>query len=249
VKRSACFLICAMCLVGGASANDIRISFGQPEFVPPVDDFIPEAHWGEYAPPGAYTLGIWAEIQMDFSGSEPAMDCWDQISVNIVSSPAVVTVSDLTMDNFNHRLGSGSPRYRWDPSSDFGTGGHFCLTAFGAFGLGGLYPSEFGAGDGLTDRWSYTIGTPGEAEGRYRYWLGNVTLSSAEPARVWLDMGFAGIHRVGGSSADHVYFGETEELWWFEPPPFGGFLPDFTFTPEPGSALLMAVAGWLLRRR
>jgi hypothetical protein len=250
MKRIAYLLVCVACLATVASANDIRIFFGQPEFVPPVEDFVPEAHWGESAPPGTYMLGIWAEIQMDFSGPFPAMDVWNGIAVNITSA-GPVTVSDLTMDNFNHRLAAGPAAYRWDSSSDFGTGSHFSLVGLTEYGLGGLYPPELGAGDGATDWWSHTIGEPGEPDARYRYWLGNVTLASPGPAEVWFEPGPGGITRLGGDpDLDHVYFGETDPMWWTPiPPDPGGYEPDFVFTPEPAGLLLMAVAGCLLRRR
>ena len=252
MKRIACFLICAACLEIGTRANDICIFFGQPESVPPTTAFVPEAHLGESAPPGTYTLGVWAGIQCDISDpSNPVMDVWDEIYIWCTSTGSPVTVTYPPMDNFDHRIGIGTA-YRWDY-----TGWEWWESIFAAsysgttYGLGGLYPHEFGLGNGYTDWWSYTIGTPGEPGASYRYWLGNVTLTSSGPAQVWFTMWSEwGVHRRGGDpAADRVYFGDTDPVPWnpASPDP-SGYMPDFVFTPEPAS-LLMMLAGVLLRRR
>jgi hypothetical protein len=97
----ACLVVCAAWPAGGAKANDIRIFFGQPEHYTGTDTtaFVPEAHWGESAPPGTYTLGIWAEIQYD--GSAEAMDVWSNIWASFYTE-GPITISDVDMDNFDH---------------------------------------------------------------------------------------------------------------------------------------------------
>jgi hypothetical protein len=186
---------------------------------------------------------------MDISGPFPAMDVWNGIVVNMTSA-GPVTVSDADLDNFDHLIGFGTA-YRWEPIVDDPLDVPIFLISIMQYGLGGLYPREFGLGDGATDWWSYTIGTPGASDARYRYWLGNVTLASPGPAEVWFEPGPGGITRLGGDpDLDHVYFGETDPMWWTPiPPDPGGYEPDFVFTPEPAGLLLMAVAGCLLRRR
>jgi hypothetical protein len=248
VKRSACFLFCAVCLAGRAGANDIRIFFGQPESVPPTTAFVPEAHLGESAPPGTYTLGIWAEIQADLSGPNPGMDVWDYIVARFAYTGAPVTIPFPIQDNFDHDLTFLGTAYRWEDDVQYELP-MIWLTAGTRYGLGGLYPREFGMGVHCTDWWSYTIGTPGEPDARYRYWLGNITLSSAGPAQVWFANPY--ISRQGGDpTTDRIYLGETDPVPWdpASPEPWG-YMPDFVFTPEPRSLVLMVLAGWLVRRR
>jgi hypothetical protein len=250
MKKSVGALAVIVLLAGSmrAAADDIRIHFGQPEYVPPTTAFVPEAHRPEYAPPGTYTLGIWADLQVDFSGPEPAMDDWNGLNIAITSTIHPVTVSELVMDNFDHRIGIGTA-YRWEASSDLGGGDNeFFLVAVQTAGLGGLYPVEFGTA--TPDWWSYATGVPGEPGAHYHYWLGNVTLSSDSPAEVWFNIGAGGVARRGGSIDDRVFFGETETVPSWPPVPWPP-LPsrDFVFTPEPVSLLLLAVAGFVLRRR
>jgi hypothetical protein len=253
MRQLACCIVCVGLLVAAACGNDIRIHFGQPEFVPPTTAFVPEAHCPEYAPPGTYTLGIWAEIQCDISEpGYPVMDTWNGIAINITSTGAPVSVSDLTMDNFDHRIGTGVI-LRWETTSDFGGGDNgFYLVSVTKNGLGGaLFPREFGFGNGSTDWWSYATGVPGESGAEYHYWMGNVTLSCAGYAEVWFNPGGGGISRQGSTGGDRVFFGETDPYFWPLgpiPPDPGWGLPDFVF-PEPGTLLLIGVVIMLLRRR
>jgi hypothetical protein len=241
MRRFACCVVCLGLLIGAASANDIRIYFGQPEYVPPTTAFVPEAHWGEVAPPGTYTLGIWAQV--DYHPEVEAMDDWNCISLTFASTGDPVTISDFVMDNFDHHIGTGSA-YRWEASSDFGGDDECLLAAVTTYGLGGLWAPEWAYGAGSTDWWSYTTGDVGEPGAVYHYWLGNVTLSCAGAAEVWFNVGDGLITRAGGSPDDRVFFGETDPNPW----PF--FIqPDFVFIPEPAAALLVLPAILLLRRR
>jgi hypothetical protein len=235
MRRVACGLICLGLLAAGGSANDIRIFFGQPESVPPTTAFVPESHWGESAPPGTYTLGVWAEIQCNISDpSYPVMDVWNGIYVWCQSTGAPVTITYYCMDNFDHRVGPGTA-FRWDVWCWEWWESISCISET-KYGLGGLYPREFGYGNGYTDWWSYTLGTPGEPGAVYRYWLGNLVLSATGPARVWFVCGEGGVARQGGDPAtDHVYFGETDPVPWDPalPDPFD-YMPDFVFAAEKG---------------
>ncbi len=234
-----------------ASANSLTIYFGRPEMVPPTTSFVggpdPTLLQSDWAA-GPVTLGIWANVQYDFTDpSYPVMDTWNGISINIVG----VTVSNLTIDNFDHRLGAGTIR-RWETTSDFGGGDNgFYLVAVNANGLGGeLFPREFGFGNGATDWWTYTTGTAGTPGAVYHYWLGNVTIALDVGGAVWFQIGSGGISRLGGSTADWIYFGEGEPVG-LHGNQFGAIssIPDFFEVPEPGGLVLMAAGALGLRRR
>jgi hypothetical protein len=77
--------ICAFVLVTvfavAASGNVLTVYFGRPEYVPPTTDLVANDSYisrggaaGLTQPPGTYTLGIWAKLDWDLSGSEPVMD-------------------------------------------------------------------------------------------------------------------------------------------------------------------------------
>jgi hypothetical protein len=235
-----------------APANDITFYFGQPEYYTGTDtsSFVPDSccsHVG--APWEPVTLGIWANIEADYSGSYPVMDIWNCIAINIVGDYGL-TVTNLTMDNFDHRIGMGTA-YRWESASDFGAPDNtFLLAAVTSRGLGGLYPREFDAGSNNTDWWSYTEGDPLSPGATYRYWLGNVTLYATAVTGVYFQVGTGAIVRSGGSAEDDlVWFGgdETVPLHGND---FGAVSahPDFVF-PEPASLTLLTLATLFLRRR
>ena len=244
-----------------AQANDIVIYFGRAETVPPTTAFAsPHAIPGSLTTPPAsprflensVTVGIWATIQCDLSvPGDPLMDIWNGLSVNIIGDE--LTVSGLTMDNFDHRIGMGTA-YRWESTSDFGGGDNgFYLVSVTRFGLGGLWAREWGLGNGSTDWWTYTSGTAGEPGAAYRYWLGNVTLTCppGQETDVYFQIGSGGISRSGGGPTDRIFFGEDE----LEPLLCGQFfsssyLPDLTLgIPEPAGLLLLSIAVVPMRRR
>jgi hypothetical protein len=232
-----------------ANANDITFYFGRPQTVVETTDFVPDAALpvAQPAPPGTYTLGIWASIDEDVAAG--ALDVWHGMHINILADEGV-EVSGLTIDNFDHRIGIGTD-LRWETGSDFGPGGSptdFYLVSVIRAGLGGLMPREITGGTAAgTDWWSFGDEPP------CQYWLGNVTLSysGADPKNVYFQIGTGGIARRGGVPAeDLIYFGLDEPVGLF------GYeflaissLPDFTFTPEPASLILLSLAGLFLRRR
>jgi hypothetical protein len=243
------------CILSGlfafsAGANDITIYFGRPETVPPTTAFVPDSACpgGLVQPYGTCTVGIWANVGATYGGSYPIMDVWNCIGLNIVGDPGVL-VSDLQADNSLFP----SWRRRWETSSDLGGGDNgITLAAVTAPGLGGLCPPEWESGPG-TDWWSYADGPVGEPGSKYRYWLGNVTLSYNGPGagNVYFQVGGAAIVRSGGSAeGDLIYFGEDE------PVPLHGndfgeisSLPDFVFIPEPAALLLAFTSALAMRRR
>jgi len=236
-----------------ANANDITFYFGRPQTVVETTDFVPDAALpvAQPAPPGTYTLGIWAQVNYYQPGE--TWDVWNGMHINILADEGV-EVSGLAIDNFDHRPGAGTA-YRWESGSDFGPGGSptdFYLVAVTRFGLGGLWARELtgGAVSG-TDWWAYCADP--DASGPQQYWLGNVTLSysGADPKNVYFQIGTGGIARQGGVPAeDLIYFGLDEPVGLFGYQ-FGAIssLPDFTFTPEPASLILLSLAGLFLRRR
>jgi hypothetical protein len=244
-----------------ASANILTIHFGRPEYVPPTTDFVADDAYvspggvpGVTQPPGTYTLGIWAEIECDLSGSEPLMDIWNGMNINIIGTG--VTVSDLMIDNFDHQIGVGTA-YRWVSDCDFGGGDNsFYVYGLGtAWGLrlGGLCPPEFELGDGLTDWWAYTSGVAGTPGAEYHYWLGNVTLAHTDStaANVFFQIGYGGIARhLGSAAGDPIFFGEDEPISLRGDQYLAtSSLPDFVFIPEPDALVLLIFGAASLRRR
>jgi hypothetical protein len=262
MRRLVGCVACVAVLAAVASGNEIRIRFGQPEFVPPTSSF------GEYLDPlppsypggSTVTLGVWADINCDISNpADPIMDVWNRIGVNIISDagPSDFHVNFLRMDNFDHRIGAGTT-YRWDDEpnwSDFGhlgppAGFDLVSSEFNRYGLGGLWPREWEAGSWGTDWWSYTIGTPGAPGSTYHYWLGNATIYGSA-ANVYFQIGSNGITRQGGDpDSDLIYFGadETVPLLGTE---YGAISsqPDLVFEPEPGALVLLSLAALVMRRR
>jgi len=176
-----------------ANANDITFYFGRPQTVVETTDFVPDAALpvAQPAPPGTYTLGIWASIDEDVAAG--ALDVWHGMHINILADEGV-EVSGLTIDNFDHRIGIGTD-LRWETGSDFGPGGSptdFYLVSVIRAGLGGLMPREITGGTAAgTDWWSFGGEPP------CQYWLGNVTLSysGADPKNVYFQIGTGGIAR------------------------------------------------------
>ena len=240
-----------------ANAADISIYFGRPQFVydeggAHTDWFVADATlpYDQPALPGTYTVGIWANVALDEAGE--ALDVWNGIGLKIVGDDGVV-ISDLLMDNFDHQIGLGVAR-RWETGSDFGPNkgqpNDFLLVAASqGFGLGGAMPRELGVP--TTDWWSYGSDEP------FHYWLGNVTFSydGSDGAKnvffAIMDDAVGGVGRRGGDvEVDRVYFGLDEPIG-LRGDDWGATssLPDFTFTPEPASLILLSLAGLFLRRR
>jgi hypothetical protein len=234
-----------------ANAGDITLYFGAPEYYTGTDTttFVADSYaatTADYAD-GPVTLGIWANV--DYDAVAGALDIWQAIGIDIVGA----NVDSLQMDNFDHRVGIGTA-YRWEASSDFGTGNHFALIGVTTYGVGGLFPADLTGGvQGITDWWSYTAlsGGVGDPDGIYKYWLGNVTLSATEETDVYMQIASQGVVRRLGSAADDlVWFGE-DETTAMTGDMFGehSVMPDFVFTPEPASLILLSLAGLFLRRR
>lgn len=236
-----------------ANANDITFYFGRPETVGTVTtDFVASSAAPLTVTPGTYTMGVWANV--GYQADTGNMDAWNGISMEVVGD-AGVSITGAAMNNFDQRVSPGTA-YRWESSSDFGHGNGWYLVSVTRFGLGGLWTPAWGMGMGSTDWWSYTDGGaggigPGSVN---RYWLGNITLSCTDTHglhNVYFQIGTGGIARSGGSvTGDWIYFGEDDhtgahgnQFGWTSP------LPDFTFTPEPASLILLSLAGLFLRRR
>jgi hypothetical protein len=252
--------VLAAVLVGlcafSATANEITIYFGRPEYVTTqTTSFVADSAnpGGLSLGYGTFTLGIWANVGATYGGSYPVMDIWNNIALNIVGDDSALVVTDLIFDNFDHKIGPGTA-YRWendvDPEPFDNSVYVYALTTHG---LGGLYTPEWDAGSGLTDWWSYSDGDPLVEGTKFRYWLGNVTLAYDGPGEVdvFFQIGTGGVGRLFGDPSDLIYFGEDE------PVPLHGddylqisSLPDVRLgVPEPAGLLLAAGVILTIRRR
>jgi hypothetical protein len=262
MRTSIWLLLSAALFHTAASANDITIYFGRPEYHSGTDTstFVADSAFpgGLAVPAGTYTLGIWANVGYDSAAD--VMDVWNCVSFDIVArtpSGAVdpcVTASGFLVDNFDHRIGMGTA-FRWEYEIEYFSEplGVYAFS-IDQHGLGGLWTRDWGMGNGFTDWWSYADGPVGEAGTNYRYWLGNVTLTCNDATavhNVFFMIGDAGIVRSGGTAeGDLIWFGEDETVP-LHGDEFGAVsaTPDFVFMPEPISVALLSVAGLCLRRR
>ncbi len=108
MSRSLLAVVSAGLFTISVQANEITMYFGRPETVPPTSAFVADSTFpgGLTQPLGAYTLGLWANVQCDISDpSNPQMDVWNGISLNVIGSSGVV-VSNLVADNHDQMMGT-----------------------------------------------------------------------------------------------------------------------------------------------